>query len=280
MSDDLKVAERWFSDRIQQRDHRRAVGHVRHAGAGLPVGGRRRRGNRAQRAGRRVRAVARRGPGQAVLGRQPGRPGHDGQGRPGGAPHVAAQPVPRVRPVGGGAGDPRAISAARASTSSPPAPRSARSTRWPSCAGIPDVFGAAIGMSGSYRIERFYDEAWSQDLYFAAPLQFVPGLEGPQLDRLRQRQVLLASGEGDWEDIGSSWQMAAAAWAPRRSPTGWTTGARLAARMVHLAPDAPAVPRRAHLTRTPVPALVPVDPQRHRRRRLRPRELGHRVSPR
>ena len=74
----------------------------------------------------------------------------------------------------------------------------------------PDVFSCAIGMSGSYRIERFYDEAWSQDLFFAAPLQFLPGLDGPQLDLLRQRQVLLAAGEGDWEDIGSSWQMAAA----------------------------------------------------------------------
>jgi esterase/lipase superfamily enzyme len=73
----------------------------------------------------------------------------------------------------------------------------------------PDVFGAAIGMSGSYRIERFYDDAWSQDLYFSAPLQFVPGLEGPQLDRLRERRVVLAAGEGKWEDIGESWQMAA-----------------------------------------------------------------------
>jgi esterase/lipase superfamily enzyme len=74
----------------------------------------------------------------------------------------------------------------------------------------PDVFSAAIGMSGSYRIERFYDEAWSQDLYFSAPLQFLPGLDGPQLDRLRQRYVVLASGEGAWEDIGESWQMASA----------------------------------------------------------------------
>ena len=73
---------------------------------------------------------------------------------------------------------------------------------------FPDVFRAAVGMSGSYRIERFYDEAWSQDLYYSAPLQFLPGLEGPQLDRLRQRWVILASGEGAWEDIGSSWQMA------------------------------------------------------------------------
>jgi esterase/lipase superfamily enzyme len=72
----------------------------------------------------------------------------------------------------------------------------------------PDVFGAAIGMSGSYRIERFYDEAWSQDLYHSAPMQFLPGLEGPQLDRLRQRWVVLASGEGEWEDVGESWRMA------------------------------------------------------------------------
>ena len=74
----------------------------------------------------------------------------------------------------------------------------------------PDVFGAAIGMSGSYRIERFYDGAWSHDLYYSAPLQFLPGLEGPQLDRLRGRFAVLASGEGDWENVGESWQMGAA----------------------------------------------------------------------
>jgi len=74
----------------------------------------------------------------------------------------------------------------------------------------PDVFGAAIGMSGSYRIERFYDGAWSHNLYYSAPLQFLPGLEGPQLDRLRGRFAVLASGEGAWENVGESWQMAAA----------------------------------------------------------------------
>jgi esterase/lipase superfamily enzyme len=72
----------------------------------------------------------------------------------------------------------------------------------------PDVFGAAIGMSGSYRIERFYDEAWSQDLYFSAPRQFLPGLSGEQLEVLRSRFVVLASGAGEWEDVGESWRMA------------------------------------------------------------------------
>ncbi len=72
----------------------------------------------------------------------------------------------------------------------------------------PDVFSAAIGMSGTYRIERFYGQAWSQDLYYSSPLQFLPGLDGPQLDLLRQRRAVLASGEGAWEDIGESWHMA------------------------------------------------------------------------
>jgi esterase/lipase superfamily enzyme len=72
----------------------------------------------------------------------------------------------------------------------------------------PDAFAAAVGMSGTYRIERFYEEAWSQDLYFSAPLQFLPGLAGEQLGRLRARRVILASGEGQHEDVGESWRLA------------------------------------------------------------------------
>ena len=74
----------------------------------------------------------------------------------------------------------------------------------------PEVFSAAIAMSGSYRVERFYDEAWSQDLYFSAPLQFLPSLDGAQLEQLRQRFVILASGEGRWENVGETWKMASA----------------------------------------------------------------------
>jgi esterase/lipase superfamily enzyme len=72
----------------------------------------------------------------------------------------------------------------------------------------PDVFSAAIAMSGTYRIERFYEPPWNEDLYYSAPLQFLPGLEGPHLEALRQRFVILASGEGAWEDVGESWNMA------------------------------------------------------------------------
>ncbi len=69
----------------------------------------------------------------------------------------------------------------------------------------PDVFQTAIGMSGTYRVERFYDGEFTDDLYFSSPVHFMPSLEGEQLDTLRQRFAILASGQGDWEDVGESW---------------------------------------------------------------------------
>ncbi|MGH7910879.1 MAG: esterase family protein [Candidatus Dormibacteraceae bacterium] len=72
----------------------------------------------------------------------------------------------------------------------------------------PQHFRAAIGMSGTYDVEGFVGSG-SEDLYFSSPLQFLPGLEGPQLDLLRRRYAVLASGSGDWENVGQSWQAAA-----------------------------------------------------------------------
>jgi esterase/lipase superfamily enzyme len=78
---------------------------------------------------------------------------------------------------------------------------------------VPDAFGAVIAMSGTYRLQRFFDGQNSADLYFSSPLDFLPGLDGPQLDGaqldvLRQRFAILASGQGAWEDIGESWAVA------------------------------------------------------------------------
>jgi esterase/lipase superfamily enzyme len=73
---------------------------------------------------------------------------------------------------------------------------------------FPEVFGAAVAMSGTYRLKRLLDGGFSDSLYFASPLDFLPGLDGRQLDTLRQRFVLLASGQGAWEDVGESWAMA------------------------------------------------------------------------
>ena len=73
---------------------------------------------------------------------------------------------------------------------------------------FPHLFGAAICMSGTYRLETLIDGPVTEDLYFASPIHFLPGLEGSQLEQLRRRFVVLASGTGDWEDIGEAWAMA------------------------------------------------------------------------
>ena len=71
----------------------------------------------------------------------------------------------------------------------------------------PDVFDMAIAMSGTYDLSKNLDGRFIQDFYFCSPLHFLPGLEGPLLDKLRERLILMPSGEGDYEDIGESWRM-------------------------------------------------------------------------
>jgi len=72
----------------------------------------------------------------------------------------------------------------------------------------PDVFRLAVGMSGTYDLEPWLHGAWNEAFYFASPLHFLPGLDGPQLAALQRRFALLATGEGAWEDPHQSWRMA------------------------------------------------------------------------
>lgn len=73
----------------------------------------------------------------------------------------------------------------------------------------PDVFSAAVGMSGTYDLTRWLHGVWSDDFYFSSPLHYLPGLgDGPQLDRLRTRFAILATGTGAHEDPGESWRLA------------------------------------------------------------------------
>jgi len=73
----------------------------------------------------------------------------------------------------------------------------------------PDAFRLALGMSGTYDLSQFLGGRWNDDFYFSSPLHFLPGLGDTwQLDALRRRFVILACGEGRWEDIGESWRMA------------------------------------------------------------------------
>jgi esterase/lipase superfamily enzyme len=74
----------------------------------------------------------------------------------------------------------------------------------------PDAFTKAIGMSGTYDVDKWLEPADKNlDFYYSSPLHFLPNLgESEPLSRLRTRFVLLATGAGDYEDPSSSWRMA------------------------------------------------------------------------
>ena len=73
----------------------------------------------------------------------------------------------------------------------------------------PDMFKVAICMSGTYDLTRWTGGEHSFDMHVSSPLHFLPDLgDGQQLQQLRERFVLLATGEGRWEAPGESWQMA------------------------------------------------------------------------
>ena len=72
------------------------------------------------------------------------------------------------------------------------------------------MFRAAIGMSGTYDLRRFFDGPVGADF----TLTRAAATSCPRLDRAPpgpapRRFVVLASGEGANEDIGESWRMAA-----------------------------------------------------------------------
>ncbi len=73
---------------------------------------------------------------------------------------------------------------------------------------FPDVVSAAVGMSGTYDLARFIGDGAGEELYFATPLYFLPGLNGALLETLRTRFAILATGQGRWENAGESWRMA------------------------------------------------------------------------
>jgi len=73
----------------------------------------------------------------------------------------------------------------------------------------PWLFRAAIAMSGTYDLERLLGFQGTPDYYFSAPICFMAGLsQGPILDALRQRFILMATGQGRWEDPDEAWRMA------------------------------------------------------------------------
>jgi len=73
----------------------------------------------------------------------------------------------------------------------------------------PDAFRAAVGMSGTYDLEKWLHGEFYEDFYFSSPMHYLPGLDsGPQLEMLRTRFILLPCGGGRWEDPEESWRLA------------------------------------------------------------------------
>lgn len=61
----------------------------------------------------------------------------------------------------------------------------------------PEWVDLAIGMSGTYDFDRWVGDHRDSHYYFNQPMYFVPNLpEGPALDQLRSRRVVLATGQG------------------------------------------------------------------------------------
>jgi esterase/lipase superfamily enzyme len=74
----------------------------------------------------------------------------------------------------------------------------------------PEEFRVAIGLSGVYDLSGYLRGARSGDYNRSAPLSFLPGLiEGPRLQQLRQRRIVIITGEGNLELPDQSRQLAA-----------------------------------------------------------------------
>jgi len=77
----------------------------------------------------------------------------------------------------------------------------------------PRLFRAAIGMSGTYELQRLLglgpDNVANEDYHLAAHVRFLPFHPDDEvLACLRTRFAVLAHGRGRWEDPEESWRMA------------------------------------------------------------------------
>jgi esterase/lipase superfamily enzyme len=65
----------------------------------------------------------------------------------------------------------------------------------------PDVFDTVIALSGLYSLKSFVGDYMDDNVYFNSPLDYLPGLNDPwYLDRYRQSHIIVAVGQGAWED--------------------------------------------------------------------------------
>ncbi|QQS36438.1 MAG: esterase family protein [Ignavibacteriales bacterium] len=69
----------------------------------------------------------------------------------------------------------------------------------------PDLFSGVIAMSGTYDLKSYTDGYYDDNCYFNSPVDYLPSLGDEwHLSRMRQSSIVIASGQGAYEDPGSS----------------------------------------------------------------------------
>lgn len=69
----------------------------------------------------------------------------------------------------------------------------------------PDLFRGVIGMSGVYDIKLFANGYYDDNCYFNSPIDYLPNLTDQlQLQLLKNKNIVLASGQGAYEDPEAS----------------------------------------------------------------------------
>ena len=74
----------------------------------------------------------------------------------------------------------------------------------------PDLFDGCLAMSGSFDIRGYYDgDYYDENVYFNNPVDYLPGLDGPDLGMLRgKRQIHIVTGQGAYENPDASRRLA------------------------------------------------------------------------
>ncbi len=71
-----------------------------------------------------------------------------------------------------------------------------------------DVFRGLIAISGSYDIRSYFGDYYDDNLYFNNPVDYVPNLNDDyHLSRLRDRSIILFTGQGAFEDPSRTYQL-------------------------------------------------------------------------
>ncbi len=65
----------------------------------------------------------------------------------------------------------------------------------------PDIFDGVIALSGLYDLTHFVGGHNDEQIYFNAPLSYLPNLNDPwHLERYRRSKIVFAVGQGRWEE--------------------------------------------------------------------------------